>query len=269
MKGDCLSQEGIRSCLNTNWLGRKIFCKETVDSTNTWAKALAEERDHHGTVVFAEEQTSGKGRRGRHWIMPKGSSVAMSCLLRPGIRPEKASMLTLVMGLSVAQACRKLYSLDARIKWPNDIVVSGKKICGILTEMEVSEGHITYLVIGVGINGNLTEFPEELTGIATSLQLELGHAISRTSLAAAVLEAFEDNYEEFCGREDLSGLQEDYNELLINRNQKVKVLEIGNAWEGTALGIDDRGKLLVERENHTVETVSSGEVSVRGVYGYV
>ncbi len=269
MKGDSLSPEEIRSCLHTDWLGQEIFCKETVDSTNTWAKSLAEKGARHGTVVFAEEQTSGKGRRGRSWAMPKGSSVAMTCLLRPKVAPDNASMLTLVMGLSVAQACRKLYPLDARIKWPNDIVVSRKKICGILTEMKAAEGRIDYLIIGVGINGNLTELPEELAETAASLQLELGHTICRASLAAAVLEQFENNYDQFCRTEDFSSLCQDYNGLLINRNQKVKVLEIGNQWEGTALGVDARGGLLVERGDRTVETVNSGEVSVRGIYGYV
>lgn len=269
MSEDVLNAEEIKSCLHTKWLGQSIYCRETVDSTNTWARRLAEEGAVHGTVVFAEEQTSGKGRRGRGWVMPRGSSVAMTCILRPRVKPRNASMLTLVMGLSTAQACRRLYQLEAMIKWPNDIVISGKKICGILTEMNVRENHIRDLVIGVGINGNLTEFPKELAETAASLQTELGHAISRAPLAAAVLEQFEKNYEEFCVHEDFSRLKEDYNRILVNRNRKVRVLETGNEWEGTARGIDARGELLVEKDNHTVAAVSAGEVSVRGVYGYV
>lgn len=269
MSDDVLNAEEIKSCLHTKWLGQSIYCRETVDSTNTWARRLAAEGAVHGTVVFAEEQTSGKGRRGRWWVMPKGSSVAMTCILRPQLNPQNASMLTLVMGLSVAQACRRLYQVEAMIKWPNDIVISGKKICGILTEMNVRDDHIRDLVIGVGINGNLTNFPAELAETASSIQTELGHAISRAPLSAAVLEQFESNYEKFCVYEDFSQLQGDYNRILINQNRKVRVLEIGHEWEGTARGIDTRGELLVEKEDHTVAAVSAGEVSVRGVYGYV
>lgn len=261
--------EEIKKCLDTKWLGQEIYCRETIDSTNTWAKSLAEEGAGHGTVVFADEQTSGKGRRGRGWVMPKGSSVAMTCILRPQLKPQNVSMITLVMGLSVAQACRQLYQLDARIKWPNDIVVSGRKICGILTEMNMAGDRISYLVVGVGINGNLERFPEELTQMATSLQLELGHAVSRIPLAALTLEKFENNYEKFCGQEDFSRLQDDYNQILVNRNQKVRVLEIGNEWDGIARGINIRGELLVEKSDGTIAAVSSGEVSVRGMYGYV
>lgn len=269
MNEDALDAKKIKSCLHTKWLGRTVFCRETVDSTNTWARCLAEEGAAHGTVVFAEEQTSGKGRRGRGWVMPRGSSVAMTCILRPKLNPRNASMLTLVMGLSTAQACRSLYPLEAMIKWPNDIVISGKKICGILTEMNVRDNRIRDLVIGVGINCNLTDFPKELAETAASLQTELGHAVSRAPLAASVLEHFENNYEKFCVNEDFSLLQEDYNRILINRNRKVRVLEVGNEWEGTARGIDARGELLVEKDGHTVTAVSAGEVSVRGVYGYV
>ena len=118
----------LKKHLRTKWLGQQFYHEESVDSTNTRARSLAEQGAVHGTVVAAEEQTSGKGRLGRGWVMPKGSSVAMTCILRPAFLPQDASMLTLLMGLSVAQACRRLYPLEAQIKWPNDIVISGKDL---------------------------------------------------------------------------------------------------------------------------------------------
>ncbi len=272
MDGDTLKPEETGRYLRTKWLGRVSYYRETVDSTNTWARTLAEKGAAHGTVVLAEEQLSGKGRRGRGWVTPKGSSVAMTCILRPDFMPQKASMLTLLMGLSVAQACRDLYHLDAGIKWPNDIVLSRKKVCGILTEMDAGPERIRSVVIGVGINGNLTEFPEELKGKATSLQQELGERILRAPLTAAVLGAFEKNYEIFCQSADLSAFREGYDRMLVHREQPVVVRGAGldrGDLSGVALGINDRGELLVEREDRTVVEVNAGEVSVRGLDGYV
>lgn len=269
---DTLKPEEIRRYLRTKWLGRELYYDETVDSTNTRAGILAGKGAVHGTVVLAEEQVSGKGRRGRGWVTPRGSSVAMTCILRPDFPPRKASMLTLLMGLSVAQACRDMYGLDAGIKWPNDIVVSRKKICGILTEMDTEPEKIRSVAIGVGINGNLTEFPEGLKDKATSLQQELGERIRRAPLAAAVLGAFEKNYEIFCRHGDLSVFREGYDQMLVHRNSPVTVRGAGTdrgCLSGVALGINAQGELLVEREDRTVAAVNAGEVSVRGLDGYV
>lgn len=267
---DTLRPEAVRERLRTRWLGRELYYEETVDSTNTRAKALAGQGAAHGAVVLAEEQTSGKGRLGRGWVTPKGSSVAMTCILRPEFLPQDASMLTLLMGLSVAQACRRLYPLKAQIKWPNDIVISQKKVCGILTEMGADPDQIHYVVIGVGINGNLTEFPEELKEKATSLQNELGARILRAPLAAAVLEDFEEKYERFCLRADLAEFKEAYDEILINRGRQVAVCgPSAEGVRGVARGIDDRGELLVEKADGSVVRVNAGEVSVRGLDGYV
>lgn len=269
---DTLKPEEIRRYLRTKWLGRELYYEETVDSTNTRARILAGKGAAHGAVVLAEEQVSGKGRRGRGWVTPRGSSVAMTCILRPDFMPQKASMLTLLMGLSVAQACRGLYHLDAGIKWPNDIVISGKKLCGILTEMDGGAEQIRSVVIGVGVNGNLTEFPEELKNKATSLQQELGERIVRASLAAAVLGAFEKNYEIFCRHTDLSAFREGYDQMLVHKDRTVTVHGAGKDKGelcGVALGINAQGELLVEREDRTVVKVNAGEVSVRGLDGYV
>ncbi|MGN0987306.1 MAG: biotin--[acetyl-CoA-carboxylase] ligase, partial [Otoolea sp.] len=194
--------------------------------------------------------------------------ITMSVLLRPDFEPQYAPMLTVVMGLSVAQAAQKM-GVETSIKWPNDVVVSRKKICGILTEMSVEEGKIRYVVIGVGINVNLDTIPEGLEDKATSLYLETGKKFDRNEIAAYAMEAFENNYERFIKTCDLSFLQEDYNRMLANFGQPVRVLDPIAPYEGVACGIDERGGLIVEKKDGTRICVSAGEVSVRGLYSYV
>ena len=164
------------------------------------------------------------------------------------------------MGMAVAKAVKNL-GFDVSIKWPNDVVVSHKKICGILTEMGVRDGKIDYAVIGVGINVNIKEFPEEMADKATSLYLE-------SQIPGLVMEAFEKYYEKFAATCDLSGLKEEYESILANYNQPVRVLA-KEPYEGVARGITDGGELLVEKTDGTIVAVSAGEVSVRGLYSYV
>lgn len=266
---DLLNESEIKSRIALEEIGCQVYFKEQVDSTNTWAKKLAEEGAPSGTLVCADAQTRGKGRRGRSWESPRGSSLYMSLILKPDILPLHASALTLVMGLSVVEAIREKTGLDAWIKWPNDVVVSGKKLCGILTEMSAQMDYVEYVIIGVGINVNRKEFPRELSDMATSVELELGHKISRADLAAKVMEHFEKNYQIFLKTGDMSALRSDYDKVLVNRNRQVKVTSPGGHCEGTALGINDKGELLVECSDHEIREVYAGEVSVRGLYGYV
>lgn len=258
----------ISKALHTKWAGKTVhFVKET-DSTNNWAKDLSRQGAPHGTLAAAEFQSAGKGRLGRIWKAPEGSSVMMSLLLRPSFEPQYASMLTLVMGLSVAQAVEDT-GIDVSIKWPNDVVVSRKKICGILTEMGIENGKIREVIIGVGINVNTESFPEELADKATSLWLETGKKYDRNHLIGLVLEKFENNYEKFVRTCDLSLMLEDYNKLLANRGQQVRILDKKQPFEGTALGINEEGELIVRTETGQVCAVRAGEVSVRGLYSYV
>lgn len=266
---DTICGAEVLSLMQTKRLGRDIRYFEHIDSTNRYARKLGEDGAAEGVLVIADEQTAGRGRSGRHWTTPPQSAIAMTLLLRPSLAPEKISMVTLVMGLAVAKAVRELYGLDAKIKWPNDVVIGGKKICGILTEMSAELAAVHYIVIGVGINANLKEFPEEIRGTATSVALELGHDINRAQLIAGVMRCFEDLYERFAGAADLSPMQEEYNEILVNAGRRVRVLEPGNEYTAEAIGIDREGKLMVRREDGSVCGVYAGEVSVRGVYGYV
>lgn len=261
-------QSTILSTIHTKWAGQTVHFVRETDSTNALAKRLAAEGAPHGLLVVAELQTAGRGRLGRTWTAPAGSSVMMSLMLRPPIAPDAAPMLTLVMGLSVAQAVGRL-RMKTTIKWPNDVVLSRKKICGILTEMNLERNRIREVIIGVGINVNMERFPEEIADKATSLYLEGGKYYDRNRVTALVLERFEDNYEKFVKTGDLRLLRSDYNALLANRGKPVRVLDPICPYEGTALGINNGGELLVKRGDGFVETVRSGEVSVRGLYSYV
>ena len=257
----------IADQIHTKWTGKTVHFAREIDSTNLWIKRLAKEGAPEGTLALAEFQSAGRGRLGRSWEVPEGTSVMMSILLRPKFEPQYAPTLTLVMGMAVAKAVKKL-GFDVSIKWPNDVVVSHKKICGILTEMGVRDGKIDYAVIGVGINVNIREFPEEMADKATSLYLESGREFDRSQIPGLVMEAFEEYYEKFAATCDLSGLKEEYEGILANYNQPVRVLA-KEPYEGVARGITDGGELLVEKTDGTIVAVSAGEVSVRGLYSYV
>ena len=257
----------IADQIHTKWAGKTVhFAKET-DSTNLWIKRLAKEGASEGTLALAEFQSAGRGRLGRSWEVPEGTSVMMSILLRPKFEPQYAPTITLVMGMDVAKAVKNL-GFDVSIKWPNDVVVSHNTICGIFTEMGVRDGKIDYAVIGVGINVNIREFPEEMADKATSLYLESGKEFDRSQIPGLVMEAFEEYYEKFAATCDLSGLKEEYESILANYNQPVRVLA-KEPYEGVARGITDGGELLVEKTDGTIVAVSAGEVSVRGLYSYV
>ena len=265
--GSIYNETTIADQIHTKWAGKTVHFARKTDSTNLWIKRLAKEGAPEGTLALAEFQSAGRGRLGRSWEVPEGTSVMMSILLRPKFEPQYAPMLTLVMGMAVAKAVKK-FGFDVSIKWPNDVVVSHKKICGILTEMGVRDGKIDYAVIGVGINVNIREFPEEMADKATSLYLESGREFDRSQIPGLVMEAFEEYYEKFAATCDLSGLKEEYESILANYNQPVRVLA-KEPYEGVARGITDGGELLVEKTDGPIVAVSAGEVSVRGLYSYV
>ena len=267
----------FQECLRTERIARQVLWKEEIDSTNNWAREYAGSRcwmdkgtDPDGTLFVAEKQTVGKGRQGRIWTSPPGENIYMSILLwKPEIKTVSASRLTLVMGLSVAQGIEMLTGRKAGIKWPNDVVYSGKKICGILTEMKIQKGKPEHIVVGVGINVNQTEFSTELQDKATSVFLETGKKADRIAGIARVMECFEKNYRKFLRTEDLSLMKEEYESLLLNKDRQVRIIEKTGQWQGTARGINDRGELLVEDSRGYLREIMSGEVSVRGLYTYV
>lgn len=266
---DVLTAAEIRSCMESQWMGHKVEFREETDSTNSEARRQAEKGALDGTLVVAERQTAGKGRRGRHWTSPAGTGIWMSLILKPKLEPSCAPMLTLLAGLAVSVGIEDYCGLKSQIKWPNDLTLEGKKICGILTEMSADMEMIQYVVVGIGINVNIEEFPEEIAGTATSLYLETGKKLKRSGMIACIVKRMEEYYEKFLSMADLSCIQEDYEERLVNLNREVLVLAPKGEYKGICKGINKTGELLVEREDKSISQVMSGEVSVRGVYGYV
>ncbi|MEZ3435153.1 MAG: biotin--[acetyl-CoA-carboxylase] ligase [Lachnospiraceae bacterium] len=266
---DIISQAEIESVVKTDWAGRQVIYYDETDSTNIQAKLAGENGAPHGTLVAADRQDAGKGRRGRIWDSPKGQCIYMTLLLRPELEPAKAPMLTLVMALSVAEAVKEQTGLEAKIKWPNDIVLNKKKICGILTEMSTEIDYIHYIITGVGINANQEEFPEEIKEHATSLFIEGGKRVRRSKLVAAVMAQYEKNYSAFTERGDLSALVLKYNKILVNYDQDVRILDPKGEYNAHAMGINEKGELIVTTAEGEEKHIFSGEVSVRGIYGYV
>lgn len=266
---DLMTEAEIKSLMHTEWVAKEVLYFDTIDSTNTKAQELAEKGYPSGTLVVADKQESGKGRRGRSWVSPSGTGIFMTLMIKPDINPNNASMLTLVAALAVAKAITSVTGEEALIKWPNDIVVNGKKVCGILTEMNAQFDYINHIVVGIGINVHNESFPEEISQMASSLMIEAGgKRFHRAQIIAETMSYFEQYYETFLKTQDLSALVREYDELLVNRNKSVRVLDPKEPFDGKAMGITPKGELIVDTWESR-KLVSSGEVSVRGIYGYV
>lgn len=266
---DLMTEAEIKSLMHTDWVAKEVLYFDTIDSTNTKAQELAEKGYPSGTLVVADKQESGKGRRGRSWVSPSGTGIFMTLMIKPDINPNNASMLTLVAALAVAKAITSVTGEEALIKWPNDIVINSKKVCGILTEMNAQFDYINHIVVGIGINVHNESFPEEISQMASSLMIEAGgKRFHRAQIIAETMSYFEQYYDTFLKTQDLSALVREYDELLVNRNKSVRVLDPKEPFDGKAMGITPKGELIVDTWESR-KLVSSGEVSVRGIYGYV
>lgn len=266
---DLMTEAEIKSLMHTEWVAKEVLYFDTIDSTNTKAQELAEKGYPSGTLVVADKQESGKGRRGRSWVSPSGTGIFMTLMIKPDINPNNASMLTLVAALAVAKAITSVTGEEALIKWPNDIVVNSKKVCGILTEMNAQFDYINHIVVGIGINVHNERFPEEISQMASSLMIEAGgKRFHRAQIIAETMSYFEQYYDTFLKTQDLSALVREYDELLVNMNKSVRVLDPKEPFDGKAMGITPKGELIVDTWESR-KLVSSGEVSVRGIYGYV
>lgn len=259
----------IRNYLTTDFVGRNIEYYDTITSTNMRGKEIAEVADE-GTVIISEEQTMGRGRLGRNWTSPKGKGLWFSIVLKPHIKPDKLSKITLIGAAAVYKALKEI-GIQSYIKWPNDIVIDGKKVCGILTEMVFKSESIYYVIMGIGINANLDEkdFHEELKDKATSLKIVKKSEIDRNKLLAYVLNNFEKLYIPFKENEDISETIKISRENSILLNREVRIIKDNMERKGKVLDIDKEGQLIVKYEDGKVEPIFFGEVSIRGMGGYV
>jgi BirA family biotin operon repressor/biotin-[acetyl-CoA-carboxylase] ligase len=266
-----LDPQQLRAALGDHPWADRVLVYDSVDSTNNVLKALGEQGGEHGTVVIADEQTGGRGRQGKRFASPKGVGIYFSLLLRPQCAPTQVGHLTAMVAVAVCDAIETVCGLRPGIKWTNDLVLEGKKLAGILTEMNVEweSGTLQYLVTGIGINCNhrISDFPPEVQPIATSLQEVLGHPVSRCQLAAELVRALYRVSQELVSGKDL-WLQR-YRQDCITLGRAVKVLRGTDNRQGIATGIDENGGLIVRYDSGETGVVYSGEVSVRGLYGYV
>ena len=241
-----------------------------TDSTNEYAKRIAREGASDKTVIIAEYQSAGKGRVGRNFLSEKGKGIFMSIILRPDLTPEQAGGLTLVTAVAVHQAILNVCGINTGIKWPNDIVADGKKLCGILTEMSTSfDGNgVKFVVVGIGINVLNEVFDAELSKLATSLHILTGQSFSKEELIEDILQLFDIYYEKYLEVRNLSVIRNIYDENLIHIGKLIRAVNGDKVLQGVCKGINEKGHLLVEKDED-IEEIISGEISVRGVYGYV
>jgi BirA family biotin operon repressor/biotin-[acetyl-CoA-carboxylase] ligase len=258
---DRLTALELRPLLNTHDVGRELHCYEELGSTNDRAKDLAEEGAEHGEIVVAEAQTAGRGRRGREWVSPARKNLYFSVVLRPELPPSRAAELTLVASIAVCDAARHA-GVEAGIKWPNDLLASGKKLAGILTELAAEPDRVHWAVVGVGVNVNAgpEDFPEGLRGEATSLLIERGAPVPRALFAAACFTALEEWLDRHA-EEGFGVIRDAWRERSVTLGREVSVKSEGREIVGVAEDIDDHGALLV-RGRAGLERILAGDVAL-------
>lgn len=258
-------KNALENAIQTKKLGHPLYFYPETDTTNDRIRELAQAGAPEGTIAVAEMQTAGRGRRGRAWQAPAESGIWMSLLLRPNIRPTQASVLTLLAGIATAEALQAQTGLQVGIKWPNDILLNGKKLVGILTEMDCDMESIHAVTVGIGINVNTKAFPAELQEIATSLYLESGKEYDRAALIGAVLARFETLYTAFLAAGgSFAPFRERYGANCLNIGKEVRVIG-RETYLATAIDLTADGELIVKRKDTGAEeVVFSGEVSIRG-----
>ena len=257
-----LMPESVKSFLETRWLGQPLVVMDTVDSTNTWARKHIHQLEH-GAVVVAEEQTAGKGRRGKEWKSVKGEGLWCTLVLRPEIAMQEGGRMTLLAAAALLQAIQQVTGVSVKIKWPNDLVVEDRKMCGILAEMAGELSRVEYMLVGVGINVNQQRFPEELAETATSLFMQTNQVTSRHRLLASFLNFFEAHYDCWINEQSYQPVLELVRKASSLINHPIYVIRGDERIKGRAVAISDDGGLEVVYEDGTREVLMGGEVSVR------
>lgn len=259
---DKLYPEEITDGLTTEYIGQSVVYFESTGSTNNIAKELVRKALAEGTIVIAEEQTEGKGRLGREWISPKGEGIWLSVILRPNIRPIDATQITLAAAVATVKAIFDVTGLRLGIKWPNDILFNGKKVVGILTEMNAEVDRINFLVLGIGMNVNNTEFPDDISSIATSLRMINEEKVNRINLLQSLLKRIEEQYK-LINKGEFQKVIQDWKEWNITIGQEVAVTTIKESISGRAVDINEEGALILKLINGELMKVLSGDVTLR------
>jgi BirA family transcriptional regulator, biotin operon repressor / biotin---[acetyl-CoA-carboxylase] ligase len=258
----CLSDvERIHRALTTAWAGRSYHFWPSIASTMDAARALAEAQAPEGTLAITDEQTAGRGRLQRTWWAPPGTSLLMTLVLRPRLDPRQAQRLTMVCSLAIDDAIRDVCDLEAQIKWPNDVLIAGKKVCGVLTELGLMGNRLEYALVGMGINVN-TDFGSAppLMAPATSLWMEAGHRVSRLDLLVALLAGIERRCEALSQGQSF---HHEWASRLATLGQQVQATSGEERWCGLASGVDKDGALLIRLPGGAVRRVLAGDVTLR------
>jgi len=253
---DKMIPDEIQRGLPVSKFGKRVYSYKKTDSTNTVCYDLALKGAEEGTVVIAEEQRKGKGRIKRSWISPPGG-IYMSCIIRPDIAPNEIEEFTLVAALCIAKSIRALTGLQCQIKWPNDILINGRKVCGILTEMKAETDRIDFMILGIGINVNTNE--KSIPSSATSLKKELKKRVSRIELVRFLLINFEKEYDVF-RKEGFEAIREEIKSLSATLGRRIKVRAGEKIYEGEAVDIDGEGALILRLDTGLMKRVLSGDI---------
>jgi len=258
---DILTPDLLRKRVKGNLFGKRVLHFFKTDSTNRVAMELGYAGEPEGTVVMAEAQTAGRGRAGRVWHSERGMGLYFTVLLRPRLSPAQAPLLTMLAGISAQMAIQAQTGLVPELKWPNDLLLNGKKLGGILTEMHAEPNTVRFVIVGIGINVNQEKFPAELSASATSIRKESGRLTYRLELLARLLEQFESDYNQFL-REGPSYVVERFQTVSsFAQGRRVRVDTGLETYSGTTAGLSPEGLLLVARENGPVVTVIAGDVT--------
>jgi BirA family biotin operon repressor/biotin-[acetyl-CoA-carboxylase] ligase len=263
---DILTRENITYNLNSKVIGRNIIHFDTIDSTNDYAKKIAGDMDD-GTVIISEEQTKGRGRMGRRWHSRKGDGIWLSIILKPDINPYNCPFITLIAGASIVKSLNKL-GVKSSIKWPNDIIINNKKVCGVLTELAAEIDKVNYVVLGIGMNIKTLNFDEEIENVATSLYKE-GYKLSRIDIVSEILMEFENLYTDYINNKhktEVLNICKEYSAIL---NKNIYLLKNGEKTKARCIDMNEDGNLIVKFDDNSVKEIMSGEVSIRGEEGYV
>ncbi len=247
---------GINKGLNTKWLGRNILCYQILDSTQSEAHLLAKNGADHGTVIIAGEQRKGRGRLGRSWYSEKDKGVWISMILRPSFSFREAIQTTLFTSIVINCTLKKMYGIESKIKWPNDIYINDKKCAGILCEIQGDQEKIHYLIVGIGINTHKTIYPSDIQNKAISIEEAANISPKRLEIISEILNEFEKAYDDFI-RNGFEYFFDQYIELMYGINKKIM---LNKEITGYIVGIDKEGHLLVKDDSEQIIKVSSGEI---------